>query len=315
MNRDFIFQKFLDKHLSIDDINFFNLYLDIVFKQDYDYDNYNEFHHILPKSTFPEYINEDWNLVKLPYEYHIQAHINLFKSFKLRVYQRPINFMDKKFKDFESLSIASKRGWQNLKLDVEKYNKFCENRSICMKNLPSIEQGRRSKLRWDKLNKIECSNEMKKIWKSEEVRKSKSEQMKKYFKENPGEASRRVNKKYDNMSVNEREAFKIKMKEVNNSEEKRKKSGESNKKNWDNFEFREKMSNRKTRKKYIKVISPNGEEFIEYGFWDMIDKYKFNPSLVRSYIDTGIKVPIPKKQADRDININTIGWQFENIKK
>jgi len=56
---------------------------------------YTENHHILPISTFPEFKNDIWNIVKLTYKEHKLVHLWLFKSINIRKYQRPLNWMVK----------------------------------------------------------------------------------------------------------------------------------------------------------------------------------------------------------------------------
>lgn len=67
-------------------------YLDLCQKP-YDGVEYSEKHHILPKSLFPEFKNESWNLIKLKYDDHITAHIYLAKFTDLDKMKCALAFM------------------------------------------------------------------------------------------------------------------------------------------------------------------------------------------------------------------------------
>lgn len=70
--------KTLDPHLCLD---LFENYYNHIETATYDDNQYIERHHILPKSIFPEYIKDDWNIAKLTAKDHFIAHHNLFKMF------------------------------------------------------------------------------------------------------------------------------------------------------------------------------------------------------------------------------------------
>ena len=90
----FILEQFKLKHIEIDDYEHLEKYINFLINYDSDiFEEYSEKHHILPRSTFPEFENDDWNVVNLKYEDHRLVHLWLFKSINERVYQRPLNFM------------------------------------------------------------------------------------------------------------------------------------------------------------------------------------------------------------------------------
>lgn len=56
-------------------------------------DEYTEKHHILPRSMYPEYVNDAWNIKVLTYNNHILAHEYLAKMFNNLSMWRAFNFM------------------------------------------------------------------------------------------------------------------------------------------------------------------------------------------------------------------------------
>lgn len=77
--------------LSLNDIEWVDEYLSICSASSIT-DNYSENHHILPRSLFPQYEFCDWNIVRLEYSIHREAHRLLAKSGKLAMI-RAYNFM------------------------------------------------------------------------------------------------------------------------------------------------------------------------------------------------------------------------------
>jgi hypothetical protein len=68
---NFIKDQLIKKHNVINSIEYLNRYINFII--DYqlnESDIYTEKHHILPRSTFPEYEKESWNIVELSYEDH-----------------------------------------------------------------------------------------------------------------------------------------------------------------------------------------------------------------------------------------------------
>ena len=226
---NFLKNKFSEKH-TIDNIEYLEKYLKLLLEYKIECDEYTEKHHILPRSAFPEFENEDWNIVELKYKDHVEAHLYLFKSINIRKYQRPLNWMLNQYKNREEISNASKIGWANLKNDKDKYEKWRKKRSNHMKSLSSDEQKRRAKLFWDNITDEEYnifSNKMKEYW-TEDKRIEKSKQMNKHYSNPENIEKKRIEgqKRWDSMSTEDRDSFTIKMTSINKDEEKRRIAGD-----------------------------------------------------------------------------------------
>jgi hypothetical protein len=326
-SRDFIKNKFIEKHGEPDNNEFFDEYLNLILFNVLNTEltsselYYTEFHHILPRSTFPEFKQDEWNIVKLEYIDHILAHELLFCSYNLRQYQKPLNYMNGKqgiSKNKEMLSKASKRGWINLKNNTIVYEQWVKKRSEYMSKLTSEEQCRRVKLFWDNITDEEYNKRIedsKKLW-TEDKRKEWGEFQKEYCKNNEGYASKRSQKRWDTITDEKRESFNKRMKEVNNQEDKKKKAGKKIKEKWLDDDYLEKMRNRKVNKNSYKLIKPNGDELFEYGLQEIVKKYNFNITLLRRFLDTDLPVTCDNhKLINREKTKNTLGWKFFKINK
>jgi len=78
---NFLKDSFIKKHKCIDNSEYLDKYINFLI--DYKISEsveYVERHHILPRSTFPEFENESWNIIELDYDNHRLAHLWLFKS-------------------------------------------------------------------------------------------------------------------------------------------------------------------------------------------------------------------------------------------
>jgi hypothetical protein len=184
-----------------------------------------------------------------------------------------------------------------------------------MKSLSFEERSRRSKLAWVSLTDSEyfkrCEINSKNWTKSR--KKEKSNQMIEYFKNNPDEMSNRSKRMWDNMDPTKKEEFISKMTLVNQDINKRNNAGKSIKNRWKDPNFREKMMDRKTSKRKITAISPNGEVIEFDGLMSMIEQYGFNRQLVNKYRNTG--KPVESKNVKNKKSIaNTIGWKFNYTK-
>jgi hypothetical protein len=292
-------------------------YIDFLLNYTYDNESYSEVHHILPRSKYPEYITESWNMIRLKYEDHIKAHEILFKAYNNRAYQRTLNFMNSKvYKDSDLVSAAAKKGWETLKNDKEKYDSFCKKRSESMKKLSSEEQGRRSKKGWDNLSEEQYEKRCeinKENW-TDELKLIKSEQMKEYFKNNPNVASERGIKRYENMSEEERISFKNKMNDVNKDPAKREKAGSTIKKHWQDPEFIEKMRNRKKKPgdKY-EIIDRDGNILYREGLHAIVNEFNFNITLIRQFANTGLPAQQLTSRKKSQAAINTEGYKFNKL--
>lgn len=291
MDYDFIKREFESRH-DIDDLHQLDMY--IKFLLDYKLDKteeYTEKHHILPYATFPEYKNEKWNIVELKYEDHKTVHLILYKSINIRAYQRTLNFMLPQFKDRDLISNAAKKGWINLKSDEVKYDKWRNDRSNHMKSLGSQEQRRRANMFWNNITEEQYnmfSNKMREYW-TDDKRIEKSKQMNEYYSdsENIDKKRKETQKRWDDMSKEERDTFTSKMTAVNKDEGKRRKAGDKIKNLWQNEDYLEKMKNRPHRKgTSLKIIKPDGQEILVESMNVFEKKYDFSLHLIRKYRDT-----------------------------
>ena len=239
----------------------------------------------------------------MKYKDHVEAHLYLFKSINIRKYQRPLNWMLNQYKNREEISNASKKGWDNLKKDKDRYNLFCLKRSNYMKTLSSEEQTRRANIFWDNITDEEYtifSNKMKEYW-TEEKRIQKSKQMNEHYSNPENIEKKRIEgqKRWDSMSTEDRDNFTIKMTSINKDEEKRRIAGDKIKNLWQDEEYLEKMKNRPHRKgTSILIINPNGEETLVETMRDMERIYGFSSHLVRKYRDADLEID------DKDLKID-----------
>lgn len=129
---NFIKDKFVKKHEEVDNEYYLDKYISLLLEYKLDgNDNevYTEKHHILPRSTFPEYKNEDWNIVELSYEDHKLVHLWIFKAINILSYQRPLNWMFKNYKNTNEELNSYRRFWDILKNNEDKYNEYIDNQS------------------------------------------------------------------------------------------------------------------------------------------------------------------------------------------
>ena len=292
---NFLKNKFIEKH-KIDDFIYLERYIKLILEYQLgEYDKYTEKHHILPKSFFPEFEDDDWNIIELKYEDHVNLHLLLFKSINIRAYQRLLNWMLKLYKNKEETSNAAKIGWINLKNNKEKYDKWRIDKSESMKKITSREQRRRAYIFWNNITDdeyIKFCNKMKEYW-TEERKKDKSKQMNDYYLNPENIEKKRIEtqERWDLMSQEDRDEFNSKMNIINKSEEKRRVSGEKIKVLWKNEEYSKKMKNRTHNPgKKIKIIKPNGEEVIVENMRKFEKEYNFSSHLIRKYRDKDIYI-------------------------
>jgi hypothetical protein len=314
---NYIKEEFIKKHINIDSyeyldkyVNFFKIYN---IKENCDFF---EKHHILPRSTFPEFSNESWNIVELDYDSHRLVHLWLFKAINIRKYQRPLNWMMNYYKNKDEISKASKRGWVNLKKDEKKYEKWRKSKSENMKSLSSEEQRRRVNIFWDNISEEEYlifCEKMKSYW-TEDKRIEKSKQMNEYYSnpENVEKKRKETKDRWDSLDENYRKSFKKKMSLINKDKDKRLDAGIKIKKKWKDPEYLEKMKNRKKRDGIkIKIIKKDGDIEIFESMEDVVRKYNFSKYLIRKYRDTNNKVLEIDLKPE---NINLLGSLIEIIK-
>lgn len=316
MNKDFILNSFMERHDLIHNIEMLEHYTEFLTNYKLsDSETYTEKHHILPVCTFPEFINEPWNIVELDYEDHKLAHKILFESIHIRQYQYPLNFMMNNYKDSEKLSIATKIAWDKLKSNFVKYNDWVSKRSNYMKSLSSDEQSRRAKIFWNNISEEERSLflEKRKSYWSDEKKNEKSTQMKKFYtnEENVAKKSQETRLRWLEMSESERQKFSKKMSEINKDSTKRLSAGKKIMDLWQNESYLRKMKNRKHRGgTTIKLINVDGSERIFETMREMSKEYNFSPHLIRKYKDSGMTIQ------NRDLmpeNMNLLGGKIIKI--
>ena len=316
-NYEFIKEEITKKHENIDNYEYLEKYINFLLDYKLDTTKYSEKHHILPRATFPEFQNEDWNLIELNYEDHKLVHLWIFKAINIRTYQNPLNFMMSYYKNSEEISNAAKKGWINLKLNEEKYNKWRKSKSESMKKLSSEEQTRRSNLFWDNITDeeyINFCNEMKEYW-TDEKKIQKSKQMKLFYSnvENVEKKSRESKHRWDSLNNEERLKFKEKMDLINKDENKRLDAGQKIKQIWKNPIYLEKMKNRKTNPGTShKIIYVNGDEKIFDTLKKMEKELNFSMHFIRKYRDTNIG--ISEKHLKKE-NIILLHCKIETIKE
>ena len=286
-------------------------YLEFLLNYNNMIDCYCENHHILPRAQFKEYVNIKNNMVKLAYVDHIKAHELLAAAYANRTNLRTLNYMKSDMaKNSELISLAAKKGWATLKSDKEKYDKFKKSRSKYMKELSDAERSRRANKYWKNITDADREKRCKingDNW-TDELKARKSKQMREYFKNNPSEASKRLKTRYDNMSDSDFQILRDKMSIVNKDLIKREKAGIAIKKLWQDDNFKKKMKTRKTTKRTIIAIDPNGKVFERYGLIEMVAEFDFSPYLVRKFNNTGNKV-VSTNSKNKQVQ-NTIGWTF-----
>ena len=222
-----------------------------------DIEGYYESHHILPRSIFPEYVKNTWNISNLTYENHVLGHFILAESYLNRKFSRTLNFLKNKSEDEvirlkKILSETNKKWWRDL--SDEEYDARCLMYSIRMKKMmhhgsefyKKVCEGVNEYYKNNPHRKEELSLFFKNLWKSktkeeyEEWCKNMSwnenrhNQHKKYMKE-----------RYQDSNF--KESFDKKMKEVNSDLDKRKDASMKLKEKWKDPEFVHKMSKRKPR--------------------------------------------------------------------
>jgi hypothetical protein len=117
-------------------------------------------------------------------------------------------------------------------------------------------------------------------------------------------------KRWDNMSIEERENFKLTMNTVNKDVEKRKVAGEKIKNLWTNIDYLGKMRNRPHNPgKKIKIIKPDGEEIIVENMRKFEKEYNFSSHLIRKYRDKDIYI----KEIDLKENKFLLNCKIESL--
>lgn len=130
MERYEIIQILNDK-FNRDFSEYVNYCLDNIYKINDDI--YCEYHHILPRSKFPKYKNESWNIIKLKYSDHINAHVLLADILPIRSFTDPLKFMLIDKEKYNELIIQGMNLWKNTesyKIWREKHQKIWNSQKI-----------------------------------------------------------------------------------------------------------------------------------------------------------------------------------------
>jgi hypothetical protein len=215
-----------------------------------DSDEYFEYHHIFPQSLF----NDD-TVVKLKYADHVLAHRLLVDAYPIREFIRPLNFMlsrtDKLDIEYRKLiSISAKLSWKKFK-ETPNYITWRNKRSIYMNQYMKNGGSKYlSDLRFsNQKNRDKVSTQFKELWQQEEYRAKIILAMK--LERNSSEGKLRMTKsatkRWNKMTEQQRIDFSQKMLYINSNEEKRKDASKKIKAKWQDEEFKDKMSKRKTR--------------------------------------------------------------------
>lgn len=312
-NFESIRDKFVLRHENIDDEDYLKKYINFLIHYELvkEGETYTEKHHILPRCSFPEYENEDWNIVELKYEDHKMAHLWLYKSINNRMYQRPLNWMLDNYKNSEELSRATKKGWINLKGNKEKFEEWRKKRSTYMSNLSTEEQSRRAKIFWQNMTDDEYSefcNLMKSYW-TDEKKLQKSAEMKNFYSNYENIIKKSIESKevWDARDTEFRERFKYKMDKINKDDKKREVAGKKIKELWKSEEYLNKMKNRKLRGgTKIKLINSNGGITIFETMRQFEELYKFSSHLIRKYRNADLFIS--------EIDLNESNIELKNCK-
>jgi len=245
---------------SLDDLDsYINFISSVEISQYTDGEFYTEMHHVLPRCLFPDYEHNMYNLSRLLYKDHIEAHKLLAKAYPINQFVRPLNFMlgqisknDPEYKHM--LSDARKASFAEFKTTLA-YDVWRKKHSESTKN--SWNNGiydHVADLNKKRFEDIEYSENWGKIvsdrWKDEEFKDRTIQSM--IIERNSEEGNLRMclaaQERWDNQSEQERQNFCDKMSVINNNEEKKKKAGDKIKIRWDNDEeYKTKMKNRKPR--------------------------------------------------------------------
>lgn len=217
-------------------------------------DGYSEQHHLLPRAMFPDYENCPENIFKLNYKNHVKAHELLAKAYPIRKFIRPLAFMmrsDKSKGDFSELWSLSIRNWWNEFRQTPRYETWRQSRSEFAKKqmLDGQAKSMSAKFYSHPDSRTMMSNHFKSLWADPQYKERIIESM---IRERNSEAGKVRMKKaakenWDSRSDADREAFRLKMNEINSSVEKRTDASEKIKTKWQDDEFKQKMSSRKPR--------------------------------------------------------------------
>lgn len=232
-----------------------------------DINEYTEVHHILPRSVFPEYTNENWNTVRITYHTHCLAHELLWCAYPtVGSFWRPLNFMRSQNPEMrERMSEAMRQRatmlWKVMKSDPDKMREWSESKRALMlqrmqKDHPAFEEMREKvRLYYDANPDARHMRSVasKKMWEDPEMREKIMAGQKQWADSDAGrlQKSNSAKKRYSDVVYYEQ--HKATMSEVNSREDKREKNRQTTLKKWQDPEFADFMrgviaESRKTRK-------------------------------------------------------------------
>lgn len=254
-----MFTQYFEQKHGLADSEYLTAYLELCETACNDLDSAAELHHILPRTTFPEYADlqkNPWNGVLLTRKDHARAHALLFGAYPIREYQRPLTFMGWKntftAEDYKrKISESAIRGWKKLKSDPQKYANWAAKRSEYMRA-----QMKPGMPLFDLLQTKEMSAEhrkknaetLKRFWTAPEYAEIRQKRID-YLKsdEHRLKLKSMLAARYSDTEFMEK--FTAKMTDVNQSPEKRAKAGNSLKRRWQDPEYRAKVLAARTGKK------------------------------------------------------------------
>ena len=221
-------------------------------------------------------------------------------------------------KNPEILSIASKKGWINLKNNKEAYEKWRESKILQMSQLSSKDRSNRSTKAWEKIKNDpiryadRCKQNSENLTPSLKIKKSK--QMKDYFKNNPTESSKRSIKRWSSVNSDYKKRFGESVKKSLSDPVVKDKISSKLKDKQKDQDFIDKMKLRKTSKQSYRLIFPTGEIFNRIGAAEILSEFDFSPSLFRKFTNLNKPVePIESVYLKNKQVQNTVGWIIHKI--
>jgi len=274
------FQSKLDEELGApESLSYLEEYLSLITKVCNE-GVYAEIHHILPKSIFPQFIDCSWNLVKLEYSTHVQAHKLLAQAYPINKFINPLRFMrsdltSEEYRDM--MSKGSTSAWEVLKKDTEKYDGFRAKRAIIARE--QVKNGISTSIHIHMLNpetKAKHKQSSQDSW-TDDRRISFSEYQSE-FKNRPEEkikSSISQQKVWDERDDEYKIAFNEKMLIVNTNIDKRLDAGEKIKTMWEDQDFRDRQkSSRVGLRIWTDGINKTKTKECPIGFYWVKDKSK-----------------------------------------
>lgn len=233
----------------------FSEYVDFCYSHQYDgEEEYAEYHHILPRSTFPEMRYEPQFIVRLGYADHIEAHRLLVKIKPIRQYIKPLNFMLLSSMPYkEDASESVRLSWEKWR-GTEGYERWLKKRIDYASKVFSVDGDKYHHIiNMNKRARSSEANEKRKrtlityYENNEEARSFCSKRNKANFENDPELIPRireSVLRFWDNLTPEEYEERRLVIAERNAKEENRKKNSASVRAYWSKEETRKAQSER-----------------------------------------------------------------------